>query len=155
MFSFRVAVLLATTIFLASYPIRTAGQGTEASMFKKRFAEDVAKVKNGKTSNERTDAAEDIADMTRNLDPSQVDNSELASIASLLDTHEDSVRLWVAASLGNLGPRASVAVPKLLAVLKVADCIFGDLTSASAIRLALERIGAKPPPPPDCHNKHR
>ena len=74
----------------------------------------------------------------------------MADITSLLDSPDDSVRFWVAAALGNLGPAAKAAAPKLLAMLPKADCINGAITSASGIRYALTKMGIKPPPPPKC-----
>jgi len=74
-------------------------------------------------------------------------------MVSLLETEEDSVRAWVAASLGHLGLRAKVAVPKLLKLLPEVDCLRGSLTSAPFIRVALKRMGKTPPPPPNCDAK--
>jgi len=76
-------------------------------------------------------------------------------MVSLLETEEDSVRAWVAASLGHLGLRAKVAVPKLLKLLPEVDGLRGSLTSAPFIRVALKRMGEKPPPPPDCGPKEK
>ena len=110
----------------------------------------MAKIRNGETSNSRTDAAEHLATLTRGINSQKVDETTLTEMVSLLDTQEDSVRAWVAASLGHLGPRAKVAVPRLLKLLPEVDCLRGSLTSAPAIRLALERMGEIPPPPPKC-----
>ncbi|MGC8724907.1 MAG: hypothetical protein ACP5VF_13715, partial [Acidobacteriota bacterium] len=62
------------------------------------------------------------------------------------------VRMWVAGTLGMMGPRAKAAAPKLLALLPAADCEKGDLTSSATIRPALELMGVKPPPfnPKNC-----
>src|SRR5207237_3820411 len=84
---------------------------------KRQLSETMAKVRNGKTSNSRTDAAEHLQTLTRRINPHKVDETTLTEIISLLDTQEDSVRAWVAASLGNLGPRAKVAAPRLLKLL--------------------------------------
>jgi hypothetical protein len=117
---------------------------------KRQLSETMAKVRNGKTVNSRTDAAEHLETLTRRINPHAVDETTLTAMVSLLDTQEDSVRGWVAASLGNLGPRAKVAVPRLLKLLPEVDCLRGSLTSASAIRLALQRMGEIPPPRPKC-----
>jgi hypothetical protein len=110
----------------------------------------MAKVRNGKTSNSRTDAAEHLAMLTHGINPHKVDDTTLAEMVSLLETKEDSVRAWVAASLGHLGRRAKVAVPRLLELLPEVDCLRGSLTSAPLIRVALKRMGSIPPPPPNC-----
>jgi len=117
---------------------------------KRQLSETMAKVRNGRTLNSRTDAAESLATLTRRINPHKVDETTLTEMVSLLDTQEDSVRAWVAASLGHLGPRAKVAVPRLLKLLPEVDCLRGSLTSAPFIRVALERMGEIPPQPPNC-----
>jgi hypothetical protein len=119
----------------------------------KQLLETMAKVREGKTSNARTDAAERLATLTRRINPDKVDDATLTEMVSLLDTEEDSVRLWVATALGNIGPRAKAAVPKLLKILPEVDCLRRNLTSAPAVRLALKRMGEKVPPEPNCEGK--
>ena len=140
---------------MACLPLATT-IATDATILKKQLLETIAKVKNGKTSNDRTDAAEHLSELTDGIDPTQVDDSTLKKMVSLLHSSEDSVRAWVAASLGELGPRAkAIAAPALLALLPKADCLVGSLTSAPAIRLALDRMGVTPPLPPTCEtDKH-
>jgi len=116
----------------------------------RQLSETMAKIRNEKTLMSRTDAAEHLATLTRRINPHRVDETTLTEMVSLLDTREDSVRAWVAASLGHLGPRAKVAVPRLLKLLPEVDCLRGSLTSAPFIRIALKRLGEKPPPPPKC-----
>ena len=117
---------------------------------KRQLSETMAKIRNGKTVTSRTNAAEHLATLTRGINPHKVDETTLTEMVSLLDTQEDSVRAWVAGSLGQLGPRAKAAIPRLLKLLPEVDCLRGSLTSAPAIRLALQRIGEIPPPPPKC-----
>ena len=112
-----------------------------------QLTETIAKVKMGKTLTARTEAAEHLAELTRGINPKTVDDKSIGELVSLLDTSEDSVRYWVPASLGNLGLRAKVAVPALLRLLPVADCLRGSKTSESGIRFALNRMGVTPPPP--------
>ena len=117
---------------------------------KMQLSETMAEIRNGKTSTSRTEAAQHLAALTRGINPRKVDETTLAEMISLLDTQEDSVRAWVAASLGHLGPRAKAAVPRLLKLLPEVDCLRGSLTSAPFIRVALKRMGYRPPPPPKC-----
>lgn len=120
------------------------------SQLKRQLSETMAKIRNEKTLTSRTEAAEHLAPLTRGINPNKVDDSTLTEMLSLLDTQEDSVRAWVAASLGHLGPRAKVAIPRLLKLLAEVDCLQGSLTSAPFIRVALKRMGEIPPPPPNC-----
>lgn len=97
--------------------------------------------------------AEHLARLTEKIDPKKVDDRTLDEMVSLLDTSNDFVRAWVAVALGNLGPRAKVAVPKLLRVMHETDCLeLKEMTSAGAARVALKRIGVTPPPR-DCGQK--
>jgi hypothetical protein len=124
---------------------------TDASMLKKQLLETIAKVKSGKTANRRDAAAQHLSELTAGIDPTEIDDSTLKKLVSLLHSSDDEVRFWVAASLGQLGARARpIAAPALLALLPKADCLVGSLTSAPAIRLALDRMGVTPPPPPTC-----
>jgi hypothetical protein len=121
-------------------------------MLNRKLEQTIAKVRTEKSPMLREKAAENLAVLTNGINPKSVDDKTVAGMVSLLDIQDDSVRLWVAAALGHLGPRAKAAVPRLLALLPETDCLKGDLTSAAAIRPALERMGAKPPPfrPEDC-----
>ena len=147
-------VLIASAcILLLSLGVCAKSQPMPKRQLKRQLLETMAKVRNGKTLTSRTDAAEHLDMLTRGINPYRVDDATLREMVSLLDTQEDPVRGWVAGSLGNLGPRAKVAVPKLLKLLPEVDCLRGSLTSASAIRLALKRMGQIPPPPPNCDGK--
>ncbi len=98
----------------------------------------------------RTEAALQIATLVKGADLSAVTPATLSNLISLLDTDEDSVRLWVAGALGNFGTRAKPAVPRLLAILPEVDCAtLRGLNSAGVIRVALEKIGS-PAPPANC-----
>ena len=121
-----------------------------SEQLKSQLSETIVKVRNGETVTARTDAAEYLATLTRGTNPYSVDDTTLAEMVSLLETKEDSVRAWVAASLGNLGQRAKVAVPTLLKLLPEVDCLRGSLTSAPFVRVALKRIGEPPPRPQPC-----
>ena len=128
----------------------SAAQSTGSAVSKIQFAETIERIRTEKNSTVRANNARNLADFTRSIDPKKVNDATLREIVSLLDTDDDSVRGLVAASLGNLGPRARIAVPTLLNLLRKVDCLEGDLTSAGAIRLALTRIGETPPPEPKC-----
>ena len=110
----------------------------------------MAKVRCDKTVDARTEAAEHLASLTQSFSSKEVTDALVSDLISLLASPDDSVRYWVARALGNLGPAAKAAVPKLEEMLPKADCINGAITSASGIRYALIRLGVKPPPPAKC-----
>jgi hypothetical protein len=114
--------------------------------FTTELAQAMQRIRSANSSVAQTEAAEHIAWLTRQMDPQKINDETIGELVSLLDRNEDSVRAWIAASLGNLGPRARVAVPKLRKLLPEADCLPGELTSAPFIRLALERMMETPPP---------
>jgi hypothetical protein len=115
-----------------------------------QIKETIVKVRSDKTVNARMEAAAHLASLTKNIPGKEITKVLVADIASLLDSPDDSVRFWVAKDLGNLGPAAKPAAPKMEKMLSKADCINGSLTSADAIRYALTQMGIKPPPPLDC-----
>jgi len=116
----------------------------------KVLKEAMAKVRSDKSVGARTEAAEHLAGLSQKVTSKEVTDALVTDITSLLDSPDDSVRYWVATALGNLGPAAKGAVPKLEEMLPKADCISGTITSASGIRYALIKMGIKPPPPPNC-----
>lgn len=99
---------------------------------------------------DQTDTGKHLAELTKKINPNKVDDRTLENLESLLDSTDDLVRYWGAISLGNLGPRAKPAVPKMLKVLTKVDCLNGAITSADGIRFALKHIGVESPPYPDC-----
>jgi len=106
----------------------------------------IARIRTETSWNSADDPVLRLAELTEGIKPNSVRDTTLTDMISLLEDRHDSVIAWVAAALGNLGPRAQPAIPKLLALLPAADCLKGDLTSAPFMRSALERIGQKPPP---------
>ena len=110
----------------------------------------MANVQTGKNVDAKTEAAEHLASLTRKIDRKEVSQELVIDLGSLLDASNDSVRFWIATALGNLGPSAKAAAPKLEKLLPEVDCLNGAITSASAIRHALVQMGIKPPPPPTC-----
>jgi len=75
---------------------------------------------------------------------SDVSATDVDTLANLLSDEEDAVRLWIAGALGQLGDKAKSAAPQLQRAIQERPCANTPATSASAIRLALSRIGVKP-----------
>lgn len=120
-----------------------------------RMNQIITEINTGKTMEVKADFAEQLAIDTRNMRPMDIDNSTLERMISLLAIQNDPVRAWVAAALGNIGPRAKSALPTLLHILREMDrrysCHFVSVSPADAVRLAIRRIGTQPPRPPACH----
>ncbi len=135
--------------FVLSAAVATAqGSGESVRMGQIRVTMEL--VRSGKTVDTRTQAAEHLASLTQKVSSNEVTETLVADLTSLLDSPDDSVRYWVAWALGNLGPAAKAAVPKLEEMLPKADCLNGVITSASGIRYALFKMGIKQPPRPKC-----
>ncbi len=111
----------------------------------------IAKVRRAKTTTAKSDAAERLIALIDDRDCSDVTDQTIQSLISLLDMPDDVVRTWVAAVLGQIGPRAKAAVPKLLSILAEVECINWDFSSASTIPVALKKMGVTPPPR-NCHH---
>lgn len=76
--------------------------------------------------------------------PSEVSATDVDALTRLLTDEDDSIRIWIAGALGLLGEKAKSAVPQLQRALLERPCANTPATSASAIRLALSRIGVQP-----------
>lgn len=93
------------------------------------------------------DGAHELATMMSTIDPLRVDDATLAELAALLDSPNDRVRFWVAAALGNLGPRAKVHAPKLQKLATAGHCRIGTgIHSGDIAESALTKMGIVPFP---------
>ena len=105
----------------------------------------IAKVRKAKTPATRYKAAERLGAITYEQDCSVVSDETIQALISLLDIEDDGVRMWVASDLGDIGPRAKAAAPKLISILSVSNCMTWDHSSASTIPIALKKMGVDPP----------
>jgi len=106
----------------------------------------VASVRKAKTATAKLDAAERLVALTDGRDCSDVTDETIHSIASLLEMPDDGLRTWVAAVLGDFGPRAKFAVPKLLSILAEVECKNWDFSSEATIPIALGKMGVTSSP---------
>ena len=142
LFSITLCVVLTT--------LAGTAQVTQESALIEQIKQTMARVQASKTVDAKTEAAEHLASLTRKIDRKEVTEALVIDLTSLLDAPNDSVRFWLVTALGNLGPSAKAAAPKLEKLLPEVDCLNGAITSAGAIRHALEQMGVKPPAPPKC-----
>jgi hypothetical protein len=129
-------------------PMASADGADDAGILKE-LREAISKVRTmSGPSMARTNTAEYLSKLTKQIDPKKVDDKTLKDLVSLLNTTDGSVRGWVAGALGDLGPRAKLAAPALLRVIRETDCpkVATGVTAADAARVALKRIGVTPPP---------
>jgi hypothetical protein len=98
-------------------------------------------IKNEPSVSARTEDAQQLADQVR-LNELAVSDADIKLLADMLSDRDDSVRYWIAMTLGYIGPRARPAVSALGKALEEIQCAHGSKTSADAIRLALTKIGA-------------
>jgi len=75
--------------------------------------------------------------------PEEVSLTDIEALAGLVSDPADGVRGWIAGALGHLGGKAKGAVPQLQRALQERPCEDRPMASASAIRLALSRIGVE------------
>jgi HEAT repeat protein len=146
----RLSRLFSVALCIALSAVCGVAHASGGPALMTQIEETMAKVSSDKTVDARTGAAEHLANLTQRINRKDITAALVTDIASLLDSPDDSVRYWVAIALGNLGPAAKAAAPKLEKMLPEADCINGAITSASGIRYALIKMGIKPPPPPKC-----
>lgn len=143
---------VAASVTIASLSSATFAAPTASAVAK--INQIITKVNTGEGMGVKADFAEQLAIDTRNVCPAEVDDRTIKKMIALLDIQNDPVRAWVAAALGNIGPRAKSAVPALLHILRGMDkrynCKFVSVSPADAVRLAIKRIGAQPPRPQTC-----
>jgi hypothetical protein len=78
------------------------------------------------------------------ISPEEIDDKTIMDITSLIDL--PGADLGIVTTIRNLGPRAKIAVPKLLQLLDREDLCFPQMKwFADAIRNALFKIGVTPP----------
>lgn len=70
-----------------------------------------------------------------------VTEKDIRTLVMMLRNDDESIRFWAAVMIGNVGHRAQDAVPALEAALAERPCEDGTMTSASAIRRALGKLG--------------
>lgn len=137
-----LSLLLALTCAAWAFPGATQMRESDTL---KQLGDTIDMIRTAATSNSRDAAAQKLAKLTRKIAPKRVDDKTLASIIDLLDMPD--ARYWVAVSLGNLGGRARVAIPKLQALLAEEERRKVSKSAADGIRFALSRMGVTPPPP--------
>ena len=112
-----------------------------------RIIKAIHKEKNLASQEKLTENMFNLLSKTDNVD---ISDSNISEIMLLLDIPFDPARYWIARSIGVLGAKGKVAIPKLKSVLAQVDCLRGSKTSASGIRFALAQLGEAVPPDPIC-----
>lgn len=105
----------------------------------------IARVREARTPAARYKAAQRLGAVTYERDCTEVNDNTIEALISLLDIEDDGVRMWVASDLGDIGPRAKAAVPKLVSIISVSECMAWDHSSAATIPIALKRMGVEAP----------
>ncbi|MFZ0819407.1 MAG: hypothetical protein WAM91_05015 [Candidatus Acidiferrales bacterium] len=130
---------------LFAFLLPIAGKAKTMEDINTQLLKAIAKVRKAKTPAARYKEAERLGAITYEKDCSGVNDKTIQALISLLDIEDDGVRMWVASDLGDIGPRAKAAAPKLISILSVSNCMTWDHSSASTIPIALKRMGVDPP----------
>jgi hypothetical protein len=105
--------------------------------------EAIAQVRSISDGEMRREALERITFVLRR-DSSHIVERDVMALAAFMSDPDDRVRQWAALALGQIGPRASAAVPALQAAIPAVDCVWASKNSRSGIIFALRRIGVEP-----------
>jgi hypothetical protein len=134
---------------LVSFFVVSLGTGVGAAKAGQTTMIDVSaeihKINEEKSQTLRTKYAEQLSDSIETGDRQSITDADIDALARMMSDRDDSVRYWIATSLGYIGPRATRAIPQLEKALRDRACDKASKTSASAIRVAFSRIGVKPP----------
>lgn len=132
-------------------PPPTCETKIDAVVWNQRIKDTVAKVRSSESPVARARAAIHLNYLTGWLGRKDVDDEAIAGLLSLLDIPDEPVRIGVTAALGNVGPRARKAIPKLKELAAEVGCRPSSTASAENIRYALSQMGVKPLAP-NCNN---
>jgi HEAT repeat protein len=105
--------------------------------------EAIAQVRSIADGEMRREALERITFVLRR-NSSHIVERDVMALAAFMSDPDDRVRQWAALALGQIGPRASAAVPALQAAIPAVDCVWAGKNSRSGIIFALRRIGVEP-----------
>lgn len=122
-----------------------------------RVGELINTIRTSKVLGDRYIAAQELPNVTSQIEPASISDATVNSITALLNSEEIFVVHYAALSLASIGPRAARAVPQLqTALVRVRQMRsrqgFGvnPQGAEEGLCLAFERIGA--PDPPDCQD---
>lgn len=117
---------------------------TEQEISDINISELIQKIVNESSTTKRSLYAYHLMLRIGQMPSDELDEKTITDIAVLLEDRDDSVRAWIAASLGVIGPKAKKAIPALEKALNKIKCSPGSLTSESSIRMALVKMGQNP-----------
>jgi hypothetical protein len=130
---------LAVAIFLVSFSPSGADEPGRNGVVKKMH-QLVREIEREKSFQKKLDRAIELAwIIKRNKD--LVDSETIDNLIKLFGRKDTPVREWVTMSLGEIGPRASKAIPVLRAALDKEDCEFKSKSSTPAIVATLNKLG--------------
>jgi hypothetical protein len=114
----------------------------------KNFTAAVSKIARAKVySKEEDEAARDLEGMSLCVNPNDIDDATMTKIIDVLDRRSISVRLFVVDTIGNLGPRAHAALPKLYRCLEQEEAkgcfVSTETPPALYIRRAIPKVGGQ------------
>jgi hypothetical protein len=105
----------------------------------------ILRVRSSQSDIERAAEAEDLFDMVKGKDVSHVNLRTVHMVSGFISDNSDGVTIWIAATLGEFGGRASFAAPRLIETLRRVECGRVDASSAFTIRVALKKMGETVP----------
>ena len=132
---------LVACVFLSMPPVLSYGAESATDFIRR----EIDSINREDSSTARTKHAKELSDLIKNNARDYIKDSEIDLLADAMQDKDDSVRYWIATSLGFIGERAQRSAPALERALRDRACDDSSKTSASAIHLAFRRIGVAPP----------
>jgi hypothetical protein len=122
-----------------------------------RITELINTVKTSQILGDRYIAAQELPNVTAQMEPARIPDATVGAITALLSSEEIFVVHYAALSLASMGPRAARAIPQLQAAFgrvrqlrAQAGFRVNPQGAEEGLCLALERTGA--PNPPECRD---
>ncbi len=147
------AAIATTVLLVSSVPAATSAEPA-ARLSSQQLASMISAVRAETDASKQELAAWKIFQLAAGSELGSVGAKTLEELASLLDTPNDEVQRWVAATLGLFESRARFAAPKLMAILGKVDCPYvRENNSAGVVHTAILSITGVNPPPVVCLQK--
>ena len=132
---------LVACVFLSMPPVVSHGAESATDFIRR----EIDNINREDSSTARTKHAKELSDLIKNNARDYIKDSDIDLLAGTMQDKDDSVRYWIATSLGFIEERAQRSAPALERALRDRACDHSSKTAASAIHLAFRRIGLAPP----------
>jgi hypothetical protein len=133
-----IALLMFTLLILLCSPKALADEHNSIQIAQKY----ICVIHGSRSDKDRLHAAKKLSDLTE-VHGALITERQIRQISSFLNDPNEGIVIFASDSIGNIGPRAKLAVQSLEEVLEKYSCASGDVTPYAGAAYALKKIGGK------------